>query len=198
MARNVAYVRIDGEPFLSRAKEYRAKRYAALEAWSAFAKEMGANSIPGGLRGLNFSRKAPDGWTKPTGRDGYSKPKKGHPDVARIDALRAEHPMPSGTDVFGDAICWNLNWKGERGYGGGLIGLMFEAQIGWAGDTFYCLIPDAEAAVRQHREQYPEHTIEEPAASWRVPDGLTRLTEAEYDLAFAQAAVDEERAKSAA
>ena len=111
------YVRIAGEPFLSRVRKYRDAMIACAAAWRTFAQAKGAISVPGGLTGLIFSGKAPDGW-KRLNRKGWSQPAKGHPDEAVIHALPKE---PSRYAVFGDALCFDLNYQGpgeERGCGG--------------------------------------------------------------------------------
>ena len=196
MSDHTTHVRIDGEPFLTLATAYREKRHASLIAWSDFAKGFGAVSIPESLSGLNFGHnKPPNGWLKPTGPNGYSRPKKGHPDLELFDVLRKDCPMPDGRDVYGDAICQNLNYElpdGSKRYGG--IGRMWGPHIGWAGDTFLGVIPDAEAAVADLLARYPDAKIMNGAAEWRMPAGLTRLTKAEYELIFAQHEVAQERA----
>lgn len=200
MTKTTTHIRIDGEPFLGRAKAYREKRLACIVAWSDFAKGFGAISIPEGLHGLNFgSNTPPKGWLKPSGKEGYSRPKKGHPDLELFAALKAECSLPDPREVYGDAIRENLNYEllnGTKAYGA--IGRMWGPHVGWAGDTFFGIVPDAEAAVADLLARHPDAQIMGDTASWRMPDGLTRISEAEYDLAFAQHRVAEERAAALA
>lgn len=190
------YVRIDGEPFLSRAHKYRDDLNACRAVWRAFAQEKGAVSIPGGLSGLIFSGVAPDGWKKPN-RKGWSRPVKGHPDEAIIDALPKE---PRSYDVFGDTLCFDLNYKGQNGdcgYGG-IGGFFFGPRIGWAGDTFFAVIPNAKKAADEHLARHPDHVITSGADKWTLPSGLTKISKAEADLIVAQYTVEQERAERAA
>ncbi|MGX7706333.1 hypothetical protein [Methylobacterium sp. Gmos1] len=197
------FVRIEGEPFLSRAQAYRDALFAWHAVWSEYAKSIGADAIGGGLHSFSFKKgQPPAGWTKPTGSERMSHPKKGHPDEAVIDCLRRDHPRPKSADVFGAAVVLNLSWKradgssGSHGLGG--MGTVLNGPwVGWAGDAFLGHIPDAAAAVRAHLTEHPNDIIAEPAGSWKMPSGLTPITEAEYELILAQHKVAEER-KSAA
>lgn len=195
MSDHTTYVRIDGDPFLSRAKAYREKRQANLLAWSDACRAFGAIGIPSDLHGLNFGPNSPpEGWLKPRGKVGWSQPKKGHPDEDLLAALREARPLPSPYAVYGQAICENLNYEmpdGSTSHGG--IGRMWRPHIGWAGDVFLGHIADAEAAVADLRERHPNAVILNGAATWTLPAGLTRISKAEYDLVFAQHAVEEER-----
>lgn len=200
MSETSARVRIDGEPYLSRAKAYRDAHFAHAVAWTEFAKSYGADGYPLHGRGLNFSHgKAPAGWTKPKSPSWHSHPKKGHPDEAVLAAFREQHPAPTTHDIFGGALCFNLSYDGPgQASGGGLIGFFINgAIVGWAGDVFTAIIPDAEVAVRSLKERQPDAVPREPAASWRLPAGLTRITKAEDALIYAQAAVDAEREEAA-
>lgn len=196
MSAHRTYVRIEGEPFLSAAKEFRERIGARVEAYREFAVTRGAESIPDHGHGLNFGGKAaPSGWTKPKGKLGYSAPKKGHADVVTLAELRKAYPLPTNRDVFGDAICENLSYEGPgECWGGGGIGYLFGAMISWYGDTFYAIVADAEAAVRDHLASHPGSRITNGADTWRMPDGLKRLSDAEFRLAWAQHEVDEEKA----
>lgn len=200
MSDHTTYIRIDGEPFLSRAKAYREKRQAWHLAWSETAQGFGAVGISSDLNGLNFGHKAPpDGWLKPRGPHGWSAPKKGHPDRQVLADLRAKSPLPSEYEVYGNAICQNLNYELPDGSASfGAIGRLWRPHVGWAGDVFLGQIPDAEAAVAGLRSRHPDAVITNDAAEWRLPAGLTRITKAEYDLVFAQHKVEEERKAASA
>lgn len=190
------YVRIVGEPFLSRVKDYRAKMDKCVAAWREFANERGAASIPGGLSGLNFSGKAPDGWTKPQRKHGWSRPKDGHPDAAIMAALPQK---PSSYDALGDAIIDDLRHEGPNGsWGVGAIGHLFEGPIiGWAGDTYFAVIPDAKKAADDHLAAHPNHKITNGADKWTLPPGLVHISEAEHDLIVAEYKVAREQGRAA-
>lgn len=202
MSEHETYVRIDGEPFLGRAKAYREEVAAWRQAWGAFAKSKGGTGYCQTGRSLAFSTgKQPEGWTKPD-RQGLSHPKAKHPDLADFERMRAQHPRPSTREVFGDSVCFNAEYetdKGKGSFGLGGFGMIINGpHVGWAGDTFLGCIPDAEAFVRHYAELYPEKRIIGPAATWTLPAGLTRLTDAEYALIFAEYKVSEERAAALA
>lgn len=193
------YVRIEGEPFLSRAKAYREALFAWHAVWSEYAKGIGAVGIGGGLRSFSFKTgKHPDGWTKPTGAERMSHPKKGHSDEAVVEKLRREHPRPKSSDVYGHSVVGNLTWD-RPGYGrgsqaiGGFGIILNGPWVGWAGDTYLGHIPDAAAAAKAHLAEHPGDVIAEPAASWKMPDGLIPITKAHYELILAQHKVAEER-----
>lgn len=197
------FVRIEGEPFLSRAKAYREAREAWAHAWSAYAKRKGARSFAGTGRHLGFKTGAqPNGWTKPQGKHGWSHPKKGQADEAEIQSMRQMWPEPDAGAVYGDAVLRVFQYETPDGRHGsfsiGSFGMVINGPwVGWIGDVYVGHVPDAEAAVRAHREKNPECIVREPAAIWKMPDGLIPITEAEYELIFAQHKVAEER-KSAA
>jgi len=194
------YIKITGEPFLSRAREYRERRDVWMRAWLDYAKRKGAESFAENGRELGFKPgKQPEGWTKPRGKHGYSHPKKRHRDEAEMASMRRAWPKLKVSDVYGDAVLRNFSWedpagKTVAGYAIGGFDLVINGPwVGWAGDTFLGHIPDPEAAVRAHREEHPGDRILEPAASWTLPAGLERITQAEYELVYAQWKVEEER-----
>lgn len=202
MSDHTTYIRIDGEPFLSRAKAYREKRHAWRLAWSQFAESKGATGFSQDGHFLVFGKAPPPaGWTKADHR-GMSHPKAKHPDAAELKRMRAEHPRPNTRDVYGDAVCFNAQYeedKGQGAFGLGGFGMMLNGpHVGWAGDTFLGNIPDAEAFARDYAARRPEKRIVGLAATWRLPAGLTRITKAEYDLVFAQYEVEEERKAASA
>jgi hypothetical protein len=184
MADHLIYVKITGEPFLSRARAYREACFACHEAWEAFRKEKGADGIPGGYSGgLLFNRSSPDGWTKPKGKLGFSYPKRGHEDAARISALPSR---PRTFDVFGDTVIHRISYETARGSGSGVISYQWEPYILWVGDEFYARIPDAKSAANEHpyRDE-PGFRITNGASTWTLPEGLERVSEARVDLAIA-------------
>lgn len=187
------YVRIDGEPFLSRVIAYRAEMKRVHEVVWKFAKARGAIGVPGGIWGLQFERgNVPDGWKAPD-RKGYSKPKKGHPD---IEALAALPRLPKSRDVFGDTLIYDLRHEGPEkdSWGVGCIGWFFEGPyIGWAGDIFFAVVPDAAKAAAEHLAQYPGSKITNGADTWKLPPGLTEISKAQHDLIVATYEVEQER-----
>lgn len=200
MTTHATYVRIVGEPFLSRAQAYRKQHGVWCDAWGAFAKERGADGV--GLTGRHLSFKhtnPPEGWTRPIGKSRMSNPKKGHPDIEALAQLRERSPRPDARAVFGDAVVYDVRWEtanGDRGGGGiGGFGMVLNGPwVGWVGDDYLGWVPDAEAAVRDFLAEHPDRVIASPAAEWILPPGLIRITEAEYELILAQHKVDEERA----
>lgn len=146
------------------------------------------------LGGLLFEGcDAPQGWTKPARKHRWSKPKPGHPDEAIMAALPRK---PRSRDVFGDTICENLNYEGPEGeWGGGCIGWFFDGPyVGWAGDTYFAVIPDAKKAADDHLAKHPGHKITSGADTWTLPKGLIHISEAEQDLIVAEYKVAQERA----
>ncbi|MFA8415212.1 hypothetical protein ACEPTV_33755, partial [Burkholderia pseudomallei] len=116
MADQTMYVRIVGEPFLSRAKAYREQLAALGDAWKPFVQERGGDGVSVSGKALSFKNgKAPEGWTRPAGNAGMSHPKKGHPDIEALAHLREKSPRPDSRDVFGDEIPLNLSWEAEGG-----------------------------------------------------------------------------------
>lgn len=207
MPESVTYVRIVGEPFLSRAREYREKRAAWHRAWNAFAQSKGAPGFSTSGSDLAFKGKpVPEGWTKPRGEDRFSHPKAKSRDVPEFARMQREHRRPPCADVFGDAIPHSIEWEEPDGSrrSCGIVGmdnldLVFnKAWVGFAGETFIGFIPDPEAERQRFAKEHPERRIVGEVATWALPEGLVRITEAEKDLIYAEHKVAEERAKSAA
>lgn len=197
MSDHTTYVRIDGEPFLSRAKAYREKHTAWRKAWSDFAASKGATGHSTSGHALVFEKgKPPEGWKKPD-RNGFSRPKANHPDLADFERMRSEYPQPKTRDVYGDAVCFDAQYEDDEGKGSFALGgfgiVLNGPHVGWAGDTFLGHIPDAESFARDYTAERPSRRIVGPAATWTLPAGLTRITDAEYALVFAQHKVEEER-----
>lgn len=202
MADHTTFVRIDGEPFLSRALAYREQREVWREIWGAFCKGRGADGVNASGRALSFKTgRPPEGWTRPERSARISRPKKDHPDLVVMADLRERFPHPDARSVFGNEVAFDIKWGqpdgASGGFGlGGFSMILNGPHLGWAGDVFLGWIPDAEAAARDHLAEHPEHRIVGAAAGWTMPAGLTRLSEAEYALIFAQHKVAEERAAS--
>lgn len=185
---------IEGEPFLSRVRKYREEQRAAKIAWSEFALARGASRYHPGSIGLCFDGKQPEGWTKPKGKNGFSAPKaKDHPDIVAMKALPG---FPKATEIFGDAVVYDLSYSSPGGgWGTGAIGWFFNGpRIGWAGDTHFAWIPDARRAVREHLAIHPDDKITNGADKWSLPPGLREVSEAEIDLIVATFKVAQERA----
>lgn len=193
----IVMVRIEGEPFLSRAKAYREAFQEWRVRWSEFAISKGADGHVG-TAGLTFhSGQQPEGWLKPNSR-GFSRPKKNHPDLALLSALP---PEPRTALVFGESIIMDCNHEGpgkNRGSRG--IGYFFRGLwVGWLGNTFYAKIPHARNAAQNTLSDYPGCRITtEGALEWDIPSGLVEITEAEYRFDKARHDLEEERATSPA
>lgn len=189
-------VRIDDEPFLSRASAYFDELEAAMAAWRSFALKVGATSLSNPLGALGFDGPAPKGWIAKT-RNGRSRPKKGSTDEAEMEALPGH---PSSEAVFGDAVLYNLSYDMPcGGYGSGSIGYMFYGPaISRADGVIVARIPHAGRAAAAHLARHPDHTIRYGAAEWKVPEGLVEITEAEMKFIFAKAELDREKAAKAA
>ncbi|GAB6842407.1 hypothetical protein HNR00_003615 [Methylorubrum rhodinum] len=207
MSESITYVRIVGEPFLSRAREYRERQTARRRAIWEYAQSKGATGFSTAGTDLCFKgRSPPKNWTKPKGEHGFSHPKVGTPEAGELQRLRSIHPQPVYRDVYGDGLCEEISWEASDGSSGtwGIadgsnLTLVFEgAWLGWAGDTFFGLIPDAEAERHRYATKHPERTVVGPAATWTLPEGLVRITKAEMDLIVAEHRVAEERAKASA
>ncbi|CAM5764642.1 hypothetical protein [Bosea minatitlanensis] len=197
---NLILVKIVGEPWLSRAREYREQMIAFTTAWSDYARSLGAtgltNAFPGHrMRGLFFEKAPPPaGWKKPD-RKGFATPKKGSPAAEEFARLPVK---PRNKHVFGDAIVCDLTWEAPNGaWGGGAIGFMIEGvSIGWVGDVLIARIPHAGRAAAEHLARHPDHIIRHGAADWTIPDGLVEISQAELDLLDAQYRLARERAAS--
>lgn len=150
-------------------------------------------------RSLSFKNADPPaGWTRPTGPSRMSHPNKGHVDVQALAELRERFPRPDARFVFGDEVPSNLSWEmpaGGRGSCGiGSMGMILNGPwVGRAGDTYLGWMPDPEVAARAILAQYPDARVVGPAADWTMPEGLIRITEAEYGLILAQHKVLKER-----
>ena len=191
------YVIIEGEPFLSRAKDFKARSIAAKSAWRQYLCEIGAEQGYGHneLASVVFPRgKVPTGWTA-RDRKGRSRPKKGSEAEKKLAALPT---LPQGREVFGDAIVEDLRYESDGGHGMGAIGQNFWGPfVGWMSDVFFGIVPHAGNAAKNHLAEYPKDRIIGPAKGWTVPDGLREITKAEYELMLAEHNVKMEREKSA-
>lgn len=194
---NLVLVKIVGEPWLSRAREYRAQMIAFSKAYTDFAHSLGATGLPNAfpgqrMRGFFFEKAPPPaGWTKPD-RKGFATPKKGSPAAEELMRLPER---PSCRAVFGDAVICDLAWDAPNGnWGSGGIGYIMEGySIGWVGDDLIARIPHAGRAAAEHLAHHPDHSIRNGAADWVIPDGLVEISQAELDLLSAQHRVAMER-----
>ena len=190
-------VAIEGEPFLSRAVAYRRDWTSACEAWNRFAATKGAEGAPEIGGGLNFGkRKAPAGWTRAKGPDGYSRPKPGSPDAEAMASLPS---IPSPRDVFAGAIIEEVRYQGDDVSGMTSVCRDWRgATIGWTTDAYVAVIPDASAAARQVLETNPGVRITNGADLWTLPSGLRQITKARMEFMFAKFMVEHEEAAKAA
>lgn len=184
------YVIIEGDPWLTRAKEYHAAASAMKRAWWSFAKLKGAQGVSYG-NALCFHGQAPTGWTKPKGKHEFSYPKKGSQDAPAFAALPRP---PCKSKFFESEVLFDIAYQGPKHSGSGGIGhFFFGPDIGWAGDVYWAIIPDAAAAAKAHLEENPDDTITNGADKWVLPEGLRRVSEAEIDLIVAQYKVAQQR-----
>lgn len=199
---NLVIVKIVGEPWLSRAKEYQAQLIAFRQSCRDFALSVGAVDAPNGFpgsppAGLIFTKinPPPKDWTKPT-KHGFSAPKKGSPAAQALAALPVK---PSTGFIFGDAVIGNLSYDMPcGGWGSGGIAMMIETvSVGWIGDVFVARMPHAGRAAAEHLARHPDHTIRYGAAEWQLPDGVVEISQAELDLLDAQHRVLAEKAEAA-
>jgi hypothetical protein len=190
------YIRVAGEPFLSRANAYAAACQACHLAWETFRLEKRADGIPGSYAGgLLFNRNAPEGWTKPKGKYGFSRPKTGHCDLATISALPSR---PRSHEVFGDAVLYSISYEWDEGNGSGSIGYQWEPYVFWVGDDCYAHIPDAKRAADNHfYRDRSGFRITNGADKWELPEGLERISDAQMDLIIAQHNLAVEQANAA-
>lgn len=187
MANDIMTVRIDGEPFLSRAQKHKEAFYLAGKAWLDFAKERGGIPSNNFGCGLYFEDKPPEGWTK-RDRKGWSSPKKTHADWKTIRDL--PRPLDAG-EIFEPEVPSILNYRTPDGEGSCIIGPYWRPVLGWFGDRFYCHLGDPAAARDRRVEQ--GCVVEEPVAGWVLPEGLTRLSDAEYQFELAAFNLEEEK-----
>ena len=106
------YVIIEGEPFLSRAKEYRRVTQEVSSAWWNYIRLIGADQLWGRetISAVSFpSGKVPKEFTKPD-RKGMSYPKKGT-DAAKL--FYSQPQKPRGSSVFGDAVLEDINYRSK-------------------------------------------------------------------------------------
>lgn len=187
-------VKIIGEPFLLRVKEYRAGVDAARTQWREFGRSIGADKviIPHGFVWLSAGR-VPSGWTRVgSGKGRFWRPRKGTPEAQTLSALPRE---PNVNNVFEDAIKYNIKitHKGETRVEA-VEGFWRGPTIGWIGeDVYFARIPHIGRFAATYKLIEPDCEIDEALVNWTIPDGLQELSEAEMDLMFAQARVDEER-----
>lgn len=199
------FVRIVGEPYLSRAKAYKAAQTAAEEAWSKFSVDRNASHYSGHrtLESLTFvnPKTRPAGWGQPS-RRGRSFPNQtSTAGRAELELIRALPQKPTPWDVFPESeIPYQLNHRGpgKGDSGGGCFTNRPEPNVLWVGDDFYGLIGDVYSAAKEMKEKDPEVTIEDGAETWAIPAGLTRISEARFDLAVATYKVAQEEKKAAA
>lgn len=195
MDAETAVVRIEGEPFLSRARAYFDDLVAARAAWAEYGRKVGAARLSDPLGVLFFDGPAPKGWTAKT-RNGSSRPKRGTAAEAEIAALPKQ---PSSFAVFGDALSYDLSWDGPDGsWGSGGIGyFVFGPSIGRVDGVHVARIPHVGRAAAAHLARHPDHTVRRSADRWTLPEGLVEISEAELKFLYAKAELDRERAQAA-
>ena len=194
------YLVVEGEPFLSVCREWKRRYLEAKNAAFVFAHSMGAQGyFPGfhdELVALTPVDPVPEGW-KIERKRGTSrmvpKPKQAG-EVARqaIATLRAFPRDEELREMVGHPC--EVRYRGANGTGFQCIGhMMHPVQLTWHDrETLFLVVPDPVPVINDIRERDPSATIE--VGEWTPPAGLCRITEAEFDLHKAQAAVARERA----
>lgn len=189
------FVKITGEPFLSRAERFFAEFDAAAAVWWDFARKVGATSLSDPLGCLGFEGRPPDGWTAKS-LNGRSRPKKSSALYAQFEALPKQ---PDSSAVFGDAVIYSLTYEGPDCSGGGSLGNFFWGPaIGRAGSIYLAAIPHAGRAAAEHLARNPDHKIINGADGWTMPDGLVEISEAEKAFIIAEYNLRTEREKKVA
>ena len=189
------FVKITGEPFLSRAEKFFAEFDAAAAVWWEFARKVGATSLSDPLGCLGFEGRPPDGWTAKS-LNGRSRPKKSSALYAQFEALPKQ---PDSSAVFGDAVIYNLSYEGPDCSGSGSLGNFFWGPgIARAGSIYVAAIPHAGRAAAVYLARYPNHKITNGADGWTMPDGLVEISETEKTFIFAEYRLRMERGKAAA
>ncbi|MBH0112749.1 hypothetical protein I5E68_07260 [Novosphingobium sp. YJ-S2-02] len=206
MTDRVYYEVEPGSEALKFCQRYAADLQAAKNAYADFAKKHGAKGWTEGftrLAGLvfDFGATIPSGFKKERrrtsdGQDVYTPRLRGSEHgkaiAKQIEALPALPSQNAFATTFG--IPTSLTYAGGdcvRGCSALTIGVVTSALIGWSKPGAYRIVlPDIDARIAEAKERYD--TVE--PSSWTLPEGLTRSSKARYDLAFAQAKVEQEEA----
>lgn len=165
---------IEGEPFLSKAVEFRRTSQIALDKWNEFREKYGAYAIAPGGNGLFFDEKSPEGWTKREGRHGFSRPKRGTEAFEEINALPR---FPKAWDVFGESLIFDVNYELDGKRQSIVVSELWDGpEIEWnTHDALYARIPNPIDAIKELKAKYPKAVILDGIESWRIPQGLTRI-----------------------
>lgn len=171
---HIVDVIIEGEPFLSKANEFKRSSQFALEKWNEFREEYGAYAIAPGGTGLFFDGKSPEGWTKREGRHGFSRPKRGIEAYAEISALPR---FPKAWDVFGDSLIFDLNYELNGKQHSAFVSELWDGpEIEWNGsNVLYARIPNPVDAIAEIKAKYPEAAILDGVDVWKIPEGLRKV-----------------------
>lgn len=197
------YLQVVGEPFLSACENWRERYIAARIEMSKFAEEFGATGLyvgfNGKLYGLAPVHPLPVGW-KLSGRrsNQFMEPRK---DAINLRSRMAALPTDPSYDELRDLVgCpTTVNYVSPKRRGScGICMAVHPVQIIWsAGTPIVLIVPDATDTIASILRDNPDATITR-GAGWEVPDGLKRISENEWKLMEAQAAVELERSKEEA
>jgi hypothetical protein len=215
------FLLVEGGPVLALCQEWRASYNVALEAGRAFCRSMGSE---GGytdyqhkkLSGLYLTNPVPPGWIKVKGKRGQpdwmrpdtrnrDKEKKalGLAAQAALDALPGTLPTDPIREAIGmpGSIEYEYDQtNGERGRGymscGGMTFIFNPVQVAWAGDAIVIYAPDIAATVASLKaeHQWRKNVTIIQGDGWEPPEGVRRISEAEWDLIQAQWKVAREKA----
>ena len=196
------HLKVADGPLLSTCLEWRERRRLATDAAFAFAKRQGSDgyfpTIDGNLCAITVQPSTPPGWTILKTRR-INQPDKLIPlKGSKGDAIRAEIAalpnFPSHHEIA-EAIGHpqQLSYEYEGGRGFETMGYRLNpVHLGWAGETFIILCPNAERYVAAKRAEHPGCTINQ--GEWTIPEGLIPITKAQMELFYAKQAVADEQA----
>jgi hypothetical protein len=187
------YYLINSGPMLEHVKAYIQSRLDVQQEVIKYCEKMGCESFfrsgiyDDYITGLCFSKKPPEGWTKPK-KNGYSRPKKNSPDYEEFNNLpRALDPSKLILDTINLSL--NVSYTTETGSGCCFIGDPFN-ETGFLyihdQELYAFWIPDVEAACKYHTEQ--GHTITNGIDKWEMKlDGVELISKEKWQYLVAKA-----------
>lgn len=207
-AKDRLYLLVEGEPYLSACRDWRARHEATMEATFAFCASLGAKGFyPGfdeGFSHLTWVDPAPAGW-EPVKKLRKSlarrlAPVKGPAGDAARAAIAALPPIPKWQEIatlIGHPCQIRYRTSNNECWGFSTCGVNFWklVDISWAGDEFLILAKDTAPEIVALREKYPDVIIGEGV--WSPPEGLRPISEARWKLKEAEQRVKMEEWEAA-
>lgn len=189
---------LPGSAELERLDLWRMDLLSAEAAWSEFAIEIGAERMfhMSGQKPGSFSfpdNQPPEGWTKPS-RRGASRPKKSIEGRAWRDRIAAL-PQPERLAFVAQELGLPsaFSWSSGDIHGTSALGGLNSWSIAWANDRIFLIGEDWLAKMDEMRKDRPGITFNLNAGKEEISAGFIRRSEAELDLAIAQARVAREK-----